>query len=122
MSDKPISLDDLVKANKTQFDTIVSAQMGQQDLRDALQAERGLDQAPSGVANEATFETSKNVSQMLTERYGDNWSHEVLEHGVENDEVRVRCKLTVNGATRTHFGTAKTVSYTHLTLPTRDLE
>ena len=107
MSDKPISLDDLVKANKTQFDTIVSAQMDQSDLRDALQAERGLDQAPSGVANEATFETSNNISQMLTERYGDNWSHEVLEHGVENDEVRVRCKLTVNGATRTHFGTAK---------------
>ena len=74
MSDKPISLDDLVKANKTQFDTIVSAQMDQPDLRDALEAERGLDQVPSGVANEATFETSNNFSQMLTERYGDNWS------------------------------------------------
>ena len=107
MSDKPLSLDDLVKANKTQFDTIVSTQMEQPVLRDALQVDRGLDTASSGLAKEATFETSNNISQILTERYGANWSHEILEHSVENDEVRVRCKLTVNSATHTQFGTAR---------------
>ena len=69
MSDKPISLDDLVKANKTQFDTIVSTQMDQPVLRDALQVDRGLDTASSGLAKEATFETSNNISQILTERW-----------------------------------------------------
>ncbi|SVA44202.1 uncharacterized protein METZ01_LOCUS97056, partial [marine metagenome] len=84
VSDKPISLDDLVKANKTQFDTIVSTQMDQSGLRDALQVDRGLDKASSDIAQEAIFETSNNISQILTERYGENWSHEILEHSVEN--------------------------------------
>ena len=107
MSNKPISLDDLVKANKTQFDAIVSTQMGQPDLRDAFQVDRGLDKASSDLAKEATFETSNNISQILTECYGENWSHEILEHSVENDEIRVQCKLTVNGTTHTQSGTAR---------------
>ena len=116
MSDKPISLDDLVKANKTQFDTIVSTQMDQSGLRDALQVDRGLDKASSDIAQEAIFETSNNISQILTERYGENWSHEILEHSVENDEVRVRCKLTVNSATHTQFGTARNTGNIGITL------
>ena len=107
MSNKPISLDDLVKANKTQFDTIFSKQMDESDLRDTTHASGGQEKSSGIPIEEELTEPSQNISGILTQRYGENWSHEIVEHSVENNEVRVRCKLTVNDVTHVQFGTAR---------------
>ena len=44
---------------------------------------------------------------MLNDRFGSQWSSEVVEHKTERGSVTVLCKLTVNGSSKMQFGSAR---------------
>ena len=44
---------------------------------------------------------------MLNGRFGSRWSSEVVEHKAERGAVTVLCKLTVDGAAKMQFGSAR---------------
>ena len=102
---KSVSLDDLLKANKEQFDKIFSSQMG----------DVGLVEAPHRPATQEDLESASlrahrgagDVTEMLDQRFGSGWSSEVVEHKVERGVVTVLCKLTVDGASKMQFGSAR---------------
>jgi hypothetical protein len=92
-----VSLDDLFKANKQQFDRIFAAQM--QELGRGAAMPPSSIQAASGPTGEAD-----TVYDMLNRRFGSGWTSEVIEHRVERDTVTVLCKLTVDGVSKMQFG------------------
>ncbi len=102
---KSVSLDDLLKANKDQFDKIFARQMD----------EVGLVEAPHRPATQEDLESASlkahtpadDVNEMLTERFGVGWSSEVVEHKVGSGVVTVLCKLTVDGVSKMQFGSAR---------------
>src|SRR5215469_9168496 len=95
-----VSLDDLLKANKQQFDRIFTAQM--QELG------RVATRPPSStqVASDLTRRTD-TVYDMLNSSFGSRWTSEVIEHRVERDAVTVLCKLTVDGVSKMQFGSGR---------------
>jgi N-methylhydantoinase B len=95
-----VSLDDLLRANKQQFDRIFAAQM--QERGRAAPAQQSLSQAaadPSGAADA--------IYDVLNRRFGSRWTSEVMEHRVERDTVTVLCKLTVDGVSKMQFGSGR---------------
>ena len=100
-----VSLDDLLKANREQFDRIFTSQMG----------EVGLVEAPHRPATHEDLESASleahapagDVSEMLDRRFGTGWSSEVVEHKVERGVVTVLCKLAVDGVSKMQFGSAR---------------
>ena len=100
-----VSLDDLLKANREQFDRIFTSQMG----------EVGLVEAPHRPATHEDLESASleahapdgEVSEMLDRRFGTGWSSEVVEHKVERGVVTVLCKLAVDGVSKMQFGSAR---------------
>lgn len=99
-----VSLDDLLKANKQQFDRIFSAQMKEIGLDAASpRLPRTADLASAG---EAPAESS-DLYASLNARFGGRWSSEVVEHKTERGIVTVLCKLTVDGNAKMQFGTAR---------------
>jgi N-methylhydantoinase B len=101
-----VSFDDLLKANKQQFDRIFSAQTEELGvLGVSHRPPTDADLASASLASAA--ETSTDVYAMLNTRFGSGWSSEVIEHKTERGSVTVLCKLTVNGSSKEQFGSAR---------------
>ena len=101
-----VSFDDLLKANKQQFDRIFSAQTEELGvLGVSHRPPTDADLASASLASAA--ETSADVYAMLNTRFGSGWSSEVIEHKTERGSVTVLCKLTVNGSSKEQFGSAR---------------
>jgi N-methylhydantoinase B len=103
-----VSFDDLLKANKQQFDRIFSAQTEELGLL-------GSNHRPPTVADLASASLSSGASgqssdlyAMLNEHFGSRWSSEVVEHKTERGSVTVLVKLTVDGSSKMQFGSART--------------
>ena len=102
---KSVSLDDLLKANKEQFDKIFASQMD----------EVGVVQAPHRPPTREDLESASlkaetpagDSTDMLNQRFGASWSSEVVEHKVDRGVVTVLCKLTVEGVSKMQFGSAR---------------
>ncbi len=105
-----VSLDDLLQANKQQFDTLFSRQMKDSGLvavshRPA--SEEDLRSASLEAATSAQGEDPGNATALLNARFGERWSSEVVEHSQERGTVTVLCKLSVDGASKMQFGSAR---------------
>ena len=104
---RSISFDDLLKANKEQFDKLFNAQVRDEGLI-AVSAkpvtEEDLQSASLARENGGT---RPDVGELLNARFGAAWSSEVVEHKIERGMVTVLCKLTVNGASKMQFGSAR---------------
>src|ERR1700728_1515043 len=102
-----VSFDDLLKANKQQFDTIFSAQTKELGLLGVThRPPTTADLASASVSSEAAAK-SGDVYAMLNERFGSRWSSDVVEHKTERGSVTVLCKLTVEGVSKMNFGSAR---------------
>ena len=102
-----VSFDDLLKANKKQFDSIFSAQTKELGLLGSThRPPTTADLASASLASEASGRSS-DLYPMLNEKFGSGWSSEVVEHKTERGSVTVLCKLTVNGASKMQFGSAR---------------
>src|ERR1700749_1823955 len=102
-----VSFDDLLKANKQQFDTIFSAQTKELGLLGVShRPPTTADLASASVSSEAAAK-SGDLYAVLNERFGSGWSSEVVEHKTERGSVTVLCKLTVNGTSKMQFGSAR---------------
>ena len=88
-----VSLDDLLRDNKDQFDRIFTAQMAGGDL-----AAAGADTASAAPAG---------IAARLNARFGDTWSSEVVEHKSERGAVTVLCRLSVGEVSKMQFGSAR---------------
>jgi N-methylhydantoinase B len=97
-----VSFDDLLKANKRQFDHILAAQS--KELGVVATTHR-----PATMADleSASLESEPDVYGMLNARFGSRWSSEVVEHKTERGIVTVLCKLAVDGSSKMQFGTAR---------------
>lgn len=108
MSNKSLSLDELVRANKDQFDRIFTDQMQQANLQGGLEedprSEIGL---PRGTPPPVASASDSNIVNILNQQFGDDWSHDLIEHTTTGNEVRVVCRLQAGGMTQTHSGTAQ---------------
>jgi N-methylhydantoinase B len=101
-----VSFDDLLKANKQQFDRIFSSQTEELGLLGAShRPPTAADLASASLASAA--EAQSDVYATLNERFGSAWSSEVVEHKTERGSVTVLCKLTVNGNSKMQFGSAR---------------
>ncbi|MFP6748563.1 MAG: hypothetical protein VCD66_13315, partial [Alphaproteobacteria bacterium] len=103
-----MSLDDLLQANKAQFDKIFASQMNEAgllsvDRRPTTAADL---ESASLTASPATSD-ARDVTQHLNARYGGGWSSEILEHKAERGGVSVLVKLTVDGISKMQFGSAR---------------
>src|SRR3984885_5171753 len=101
-----VSFDDLLKANKQQFDRIFSAQTEELGVIGVNhRPPTDADLASASLASAA--ETHSDVYATLNTRFGSGWSSEVVEHKTERGSVTVLCKLTVNGSSKMQFGSAR---------------
>ncbi len=100
-----ISLDDLLKANKAQFDKVFASQMSESGLLSS--DHRPATAADLESASMAAAPDPNDVTSFLNERYGSSWSSEILEHKTERGSVTVLVKLTVDGVSKMQFGTAR---------------
>jgi N-methylhydantoinase B len=101
-----VSFDDLLKANKQQFDRIFSAQTEELGVLGVNhRPPTDADLASASLASAA--EARSDVYAVLNTRFGSGWSSEVVEHKTERGSVTVLCKLTVNGSSKMQFGSAR---------------
>src|SRR5579872_3838842 len=91
-----VSFDDLLKANKQQFDRIFSAQTEELGLLALTHRPPTAADLVSASLTEAGSPTS-DLYALLNERFGARWSSEVVEHKSERGSVTVLCKLVVDG-------------------------
>jgi N-methylhydantoinase B len=102
-----VSFDDLLKANKQQFDAIFSAQTKELGLLGSShRPPTTADLASASLASEAAAQPS-DLYAVLNDRFGSLWSSEVVEHKAERGSVTVLCKLTVDGTSKMQFGSAR---------------
>src|SRR5271170_929491 len=102
-----VSFDDLLKANKQQFDRIFSEQTKELGLLGSShRPTTSADLASAGLTSEAAAQSS-DLYTMLNHRFGSRWSSEIIEHKTERGSVTVLCKLTVDGASKMQFGSAR---------------
>jgi len=100
-----MSLDDLLKANKAQFDKVFSKQMDAAGLLTA-----GHRPAIATDQESASIKASTEIHDVtanLNGRFGSGWSSEVLEHKTERGGVSVLVKLTAGGESKMQFGSAR---------------
>jgi N-methylhydantoinase B len=103
-----VSFDDLLKANKQQFDKIFSAQTRELGLLDSShRPPTEADLASASLTSEAAVQPA-NVYALLNDRFGSAWSSEVVEHKSERGSVTVLVKMTVNSSSKMQFGSART--------------
>jgi N-methylhydantoinase B len=100
-----ISLDDLLQANKAQFDKVFATQMEQSGLV-------SVDHRPPTTADLQSASLSGDedpgdVTARLNARYGSGWSSEIMEHSSERGSVTVLVKLVVDGVAKMQFGSAR---------------
>ena len=107
MSNKSLSLDELVRANKDQFDRIFNDQMQQTNLQGSLEATRSEIGVARGTQPPVVSASDSNIVNILNQQYGDDWSHDLIEHTTTGNEVRVVCRLQAGGMTQTCSGTAQ---------------
>jgi N-methylhydantoinase B len=101
-----VSFDDLLKANKQQFDSIFSAQTKELGLLGAShRPPTAADLTSASLSAEGA--KSSDLYGMLNERFGSRWSSEVVEHKTERGSVTVLCKLTVDSTSKMQFGSAR---------------
>ena len=100
-----VSLDDLLKANKAQFDKIFADQMQASGLLSVDHRPATADDRAS--ASVASTQSADNVTAQLNAQYGSGWSSEILEHSAERGGVSVLVKLTVGDVSKMQFGTAR---------------
>jgi N-methylhydantoinase B len=101
------SLDDLLKANKAQFDKILRRQMTEIGLRRADHLPPTAEDLASASQRVQLEAEAGDLTALLNQRFGGGWSTEVVEHKVERSRVTVLCKLTVNGTSNMQFGSAR---------------
>src|ERR1700678_1393295 len=102
-----VSFDDLLKANKEQFDRIFSAQTQELGLIGVShRPPTAADLVSASVSSEAAAK-SGDLYAMLNGRFGSRWSSDVVEHKTERGSVTVLCKLTVEGVSKMQFGSAR---------------
>ncbi len=102
-----VSFDDLLQANKQQFDKIFSTQTKELGLLGSShRPPTAADLASASLASEAGRGPS-DLYAMLNGRFGSAWSSEVVEHKTERGSVTVLCKLTVNGSSKMQFGSSR---------------
>ncbi len=106
-SAKPLSLDDLLKANKAQFDKIFSTQMSELGLAGMTHRPATREDLASASLEAAARAAGGDVTTLLNARFGANWSSEVVEHKAERGAVTVLCKLVVDGVSKMQFGSAR---------------
>ena len=107
MSNKSLSLDELVRANKDQFDRIFSDQMQQANLQGGLESPRSESGVAGGTQPPVVSASDSDIVNILNQEYGDDWSHDLIEHTTTGNEVRVVCRLQAGGMTQTQSGTAQ---------------
>jgi len=107
VSNKSLSLDELVRANKDQFDRIFNDQMQQTNLQSSLEVPRGEIDLARGTQPPVVSASDSNIVNILNQQFGDNWSHDLIEHTTTGNEIRVVCRLQAGGMTQTHSGTAQ---------------
>ena len=107
MSNKSLSLDELVRANKDQFDRIFNDQMQQTNLQGSLEATRSEIGVARGTQPPVVSASDSNIVNILNQQYGDDWSHDLIEHTTTGNEVRVVCRLQAGGMNQTCSGTAQ---------------
>jgi N-methylhydantoinase B len=102
-----VSFDDLLKANKQQFDKIFLTQTEELGLLGITHPPpTSADLASASLSSQATAQAS-DLYAVLNDRYGSRWSSEVVEHKTERGSVTVLCKLTVDGTSKMQFGSAR---------------
>ena len=102
-----VTFDDLLKANKKQFDLIFSAQTKELGLVGSThRPPTAADLDSASLASQPRGEAS-DLYAMLNGRFGSRWSSEVVEHKAERGAVTVLCKLTVDGSSKMQFGSAR---------------
>ncbi len=104
---KSISLDDLLKANKSQFDSLFAEQMKDNGLVAASPEPTTEADLASASLEAAGAEEATEVTAFLTDRFGAGWSSDVVEHKIERGAVTVLCKLEVDGISKMQFGSAR---------------
>jgi len=107
VSNKSLSLDELVRANKDQFDRIFNDQMQQANLQGSLEAPRSEIDLAKRTQPPVVPASDSNIINILNQRFGDDWSHDLIEHTTTGNEIRVVCRLQAGGMTQTHSGTAQ---------------
>jgi N-methylhydantoinase B len=102
-----VSFDDLLKANKQQFDAVFSAQTKELGLLGSShRPPTTADLASASLVSAAAGQPS-DLYAVLNDRFGSAWSSEVVEHKTERGSVTVLCKLTVGGTSKMQFGSAR---------------
>ncbi len=115
---KAVSLDDLLKTSKAQFDEIFAVQTKAMGLIDTDHRPPTVEELTSSsmqhvsntsnnASNDARDNAFGDVIEMLNARFGDAWSSEVVEHKSENGRVTVLCKLNVGDHSKMQFGSAR---------------
>ena len=72
MSNKSLSLDELVRANKDQFDRIFNDQMQQTNLQTGLEAPRGEIDLARGTQPPVVSASDSNIVNILNQQFGDD--------------------------------------------------
>lgn len=126
---RPVSLDQLLSANKAVFDSLFDRQMAAAPPPVAPAAARRtrddadpVGETPTGEATtnaEVTERASateqhhdhlaqgEDIRAELNKRFTITWSSEVLEHRVENNRVSVNCRLTVGQDASVESGSSR---------------
>jgi len=99
-----VSFDDLLKANKRQFDRIFAAQMQELGLVATSQRPPTADDL---VSASLPASPAGDLYAALNARFGSRWTSEVTEHRTERGAVTVLCRLTVDGVSKMQFGSAR---------------
>ena len=102
---RPVSLDDLLAANKRRFDELFRKTTG--PIKSATAEAAPPSESDLSLKRPETISGNDDVTTVLNERFGDTWSSEVVEHHVERDHVRVLGKLTIGENSRMQFGEAR---------------
>ena len=104
---KSVSLDDLLKANKDQFDQLFATQVNEVGLVDVSHRPATEADLMSPSLRGRHDGNGDDVTGFLDSRFGPGWSSEVVEHKVERGMVTVLGKLTVDGVSKMQFGSAR---------------
>ncbi len=102
---KSVSLDDLLKANKAQFDRLFATQASEAGLVEV--GRRPATEEDLMSPSVRAWHDGEGAAGLLDARFGPGWSSEVVEHKVERGVVTVLCKLTVDGVSKMQFGSAR---------------
>ncbi len=103
---KLLSLDDLLKASKAQFDAIAAVQSKELGVVGVEHRPATKEDLASASLQLETGAVSDAVA-LLNQQFGDAWSSEIVEHKIERGRVTVLCKLLVDGASKMQFGSAR---------------